>query len=183
MLENEPSNHGGKIMKAVMVCSEGPDETLALGEMLAKWLRPGDTVNLVGDLGVGKTVLVKGIATGLGIDPATVTSPTFALIHEYTGSVPLYHFDAYRLKRPEEWEDLGYEEYLRGQGISVVEWGDLVQVYLPPQHLEIEIKRVTETKRQIWFRAVGQHFDLAIDELGRELSHAGLGDRYCYGNR
>lgn len=170
-------------MKAVMVCSKEPGETLALGQMLAGMLKSGDTVNLIGDLGVGKTVLVKGIAAGLGIDPSTVTSPTFALIHEYTGSVPLYHFDAYRLKRPEEWEDLGYEEYLRGQGISVVEWGDLVEIYLPPEHLEIEIERVAEMKRQIWLRAIGHRFELVIDELRRELSHAGLGDRYCYGNR
>lgn len=185
MLENDPSNHGGKAMKVLSIYTQGPNETLALGQRIAKWLRPGDTVNLIGELGAGKTVLVKGIAAGLGIDPATVTSPTFSLIHEYTGSMSLFHFDAYRLQRPEEWEDLGYEEYFRGNGISVVEWGDLVEAYLPTEYLEIEINRVTMSgdRREIQIRAVGHRFDPVLKELGRELEHADLGDRYSYGNR
>ncbi|NMB11749.1 MAG: tRNA (adenosine(37)-N6)-threonylcarbamoyltransferase complex ATPase subunit type 1 TsaE [Firmicutes bacterium] len=172
-------------MKALTVLTQGPSETLALGRRIARWLKPGDTVNLVGELGVGKTVLAKGIAAGLGIDPATVTSPTFSLIHEYTGSMPLFHFDAYRLQRLEEWEDLGYEEYFRGNGVSVVEWGDLVEVYLPTEYLEIEINRETVPgdKRAIQIKAVGCRFDPVVRELGRELEHAGLGDRYSYGNR
>jgi tRNA threonylcarbamoyladenosine biosynthesis protein TsaE len=171
-------------MKSLIVSTSSPEETLALGRLLARWLRPGDTLNLTGDLGAGKTVLVKGIAAGLGIDPAGVTSPTFALIHEYTGDVPLYHFDAYRLRQPEEWENLGYEEYLRGSGISVVEWGDLVEPYLPAQHLEVQIERDTvhETGRSIEFKAFGQRFQQVVQELGKELQHAHFSYRYCCGN-
>jgi len=185
MLENDPSVHGGKAMKALTVLTQGPSETLALGRRIARWLKPGDTVNLVGELGVGKTVLAKGIAAGLGIDPATVTSPTFSLIHEYTGSMPLFHFDAYRLQRLEEWEDLGYEEYFRGNGVSVVEWGDLVEVYLPTEYLEIEISTaaIPGDKRRFELRAVGCRFDSVIRGLGKELDNAGLGDRYCYRDR
>ena len=172
-------------MKGLTVLTTGPSETMALGQLIAQLLKPGDTINLVGELGAGKTVLVKGVASGLGIDPTTVTSPTFALIHEYTGSIPLYHFDAYRLQRPEEWEDLGSEEYFRGSGISVVEWGNLVEAYLPPEYLEIEINRVEVPgdERRIQLRATGRRFDSVIGELGKELQHADLGDRYCGGNR
>ena len=172
-------------MKALIVSTNSPEETLVLGRMLARWLEPGDTINLVGDLGAGKTVLVKGIASGFGIDPASVTSPTFALIHEYTGDVPLFHFDAYRLKQPEEWENLGYEEYLRGSGISVVEWGGLVEPYLPSEYLEVQIEReeAQENGRTIEFRPIGRRFHQVIQELGKELQHAHFSYRYCDNDR
>jgi len=172
-------------MKSLIVSTYSPEETLALGRMLARWLEPGDAINLVGDLGAGKTVLVKGIASGLGIDPALVTSPTFALIHEYTGDVPVFHFDAYRLKHPEEWENLGYEEYLRGSGISVVEWGDLVEPYLPSEYLEVQIKREEAQRdgRIVEFRPMGQRFQRVIQELGKELQHADFSYRYCDNDR
>ncbi|NLA59139.1 MAG: tRNA (adenosine(37)-N6)-threonylcarbamoyltransferase complex ATPase subunit type 1 TsaE [Firmicutes bacterium] len=172
-------------MKSLIVSTYSPEETLALGRMLARWLEPGDAINLVGDLGAGKTVLVKGIASGLGIDPALVTSPTFSLIHEYTGDVPVFHFDAYRLKHPEEWENLGYEEYLRGSGISVVEWGDLVEPYLPSEYLEVQIKREEAQRdgRIVEFRPMGQRFQRVIQELGKELQHADFSYRYCDNDR
>ncbi|HHV94296.1 MAG TPA: tRNA (adenosine(37)-N6)-threonylcarbamoyltransferase complex ATPase subunit type 1 TsaE [Firmicutes bacterium] len=172
-------------MKALIVSTSSPEETMDLGRRLARWLSPGDTVNLVGDLGAGKTVFVKGMAAGLGIDPARVTSPTFALIHEYTGDVPLFHFDTYRLKHPEEWENLGYEEYLRGSGISVVEWGDLVEPYLPSEYLQVKIERdgTQENKRTVEFRPIGRRFQDVIQELGKELQHADTGYRYRYDDR
>ncbi|NLY30494.1 MAG: tRNA (adenosine(37)-N6)-threonylcarbamoyltransferase complex ATPase subunit type 1 TsaE [Firmicutes bacterium] len=129
--------------------------------------------------------MVKGIASGFGIDPASVTSPTFALIHEYTGDVPLFHFDAYRLKQPEEWENLGYEEYLRRSGISVVEWGGLVEPYLPSEYLEVQIEReeAQENGRTIEFRPIGRRFHQVIQELGKELQHADFSYRYCDNDR
>ena len=98
------------------------EETLSVGRRIGRFLTPGMILGLCGDLGAGKTCLVKGIAEGLGIAPETVTSPTFTLVAEhYRGRVPLYHIDLYRLEGLEG-EELGYEEYLFGQGVTVIEW-------------------------------------------------------------
>ena len=98
------------------------EETVALGRQIGRLLTPGTILGLCGDLGTGKTCLVKGIADGLGIAPETITSPTFTLVAEhYTGRVPLYHIDLYRLEGVED-EELGYEEYLFGRGVAAIEW-------------------------------------------------------------
>lgn len=111
------------------------------GQALAKWLQPGDLVNLNGTLGAGKTLFVKGIGQGSGIDPRAVTSPTFSIINEYEGTqFPLYHFDLYRLATDLDLEQIGYEEYFYGSGITVVEWGDLFRNHLPEQRLDISIE-------------------------------------------
>lgn len=99
--------------------------TRAVGEALAERLEPGDVVALSGELGAGKTVFVQGMARGLKIDSGVlVTSPSFVILHEYPGPVPLYHFDFYRLESVEEVVSLGYEEYFEGEGICAVEWAD-----------------------------------------------------------
>ncbi|NLJ84817.1 MAG: tRNA (adenosine(37)-N6)-threonylcarbamoyltransferase complex ATPase subunit type 1 TsaE [Firmicutes bacterium] len=172
-------------MRSLTVWSNGPGETQALGCILSQWLSGGDVISLVGDLGAGKTIFVKGIAAGLGINDSVVTSPTFSLIHEYTGRVPLYHFDAYRLERQEEWEDLGYEEYFRGSGISVVEWGNLVADYFPKEYLQVELKResVPDDRRQITFTPVGDRYRQLLRQLEKEVEHADFGDRYIHGHR
>ena len=109
-----------------------PAETAALGARLARDAAPGEVWALVGDLGAGKTHFVQGIAAGLGA-PAGVTSPTFTLVHEYTGGrLPLFHFDLYRLRSAEEALDLGWEEYLDVGGLVVVEWADRFSALLPP---------------------------------------------------
>lgn len=100
-----------------------PDETQALAARLARLLRPGDVVVLSGDLGAGKTTFVKGLALGLGIDPAEVVSPTFTLINEYPGEIWLFHFDLYRLEDGRELAELGFDEYLERGGICAIEWG------------------------------------------------------------
>ena len=98
------------------------EETMSLGRQIGRLLAPGMILGLCGDLGTGKTCLVKGIADGLGLAPETITSPTFTLVAEhYRGRVPLYHVDLYRLEGMEG-EDLGYEEYLFGHGVTVIEW-------------------------------------------------------------
>jgi tRNA threonylcarbamoyladenosine biosynthesis protein TsaE len=100
------------------------EETVAVGRDLASRLRPGDVLLLLGDLGAGKTVFVKGVAEGLGIDPREVTSPTFTLIQEYRGGrLPLYHVDLYRL-RSMEVDDLGLEELTASGGVTAIEWPD-----------------------------------------------------------
>ena len=109
-----------------------PGDTLALGRRLAAHLAPGDVVALYGDLGAGKTHLVKGLAAGLGLDPDDVASPTFVLVHEYPTEPPLYHFDAYRAERPADFTRIGFEEYAAGDGICVVEWPERIEPLLPP---------------------------------------------------
>ena len=142
--------------------STSPSQTMELGQTLAQALLPGDLLNLSGTLGAGKTLLVKGIGAGLGIDPGIVTSPTFAIINEYEGTpFPLYHFDLYRLESDLELEQVGYEEYFYGQGITVVEWGDLFRHFLPEYRLDINLASLGSEERQLTVEGQGQR--------GREL--------------
>ncbi|HKM43454.1 MAG TPA: tRNA (adenosine(37)-N6)-threonylcarbamoyltransferase complex ATPase subunit type 1 TsaE [Limnochordia bacterium] len=145
-----------------IVKSASPTQTVEIGQLLAKSLLPGDLVNLNGTLGAGKTLLVKGIGQGLGIDPSIVTSPTFAIINEYEGTTfPLYHFDLYRLENDLDLEQVGFEEYFFGAGITVVEWGDLFQHYLPDNRLDITLESLGPQERQLLVVGEG--------ERGREL--------------
>ena len=114
------------------------DETIAFGERLGSLLGPNDVVALRGDLGAGKTTLTRGIALGLGLD-ADVHSPTFNLIHEHSGPLPLYHIDLYRLETEQDIETLGIEEYLYGGGVSVIEWAERMAGLLPAASVNIEI--------------------------------------------
>ena len=102
---------------------------------------PGTVFCLTGDLGAGKTTLTKGIAKALGVTEA-VTSPTFTIVQEYdSGSLPLYHFDVYRVSDPEELFELGFEEYLHGKGVCIIEWADLIRDLLPAKRIEVSIDR------------------------------------------
>ncbi len=113
------------------IISRSAEETYRAGYAEGERVRAGDVLALVGDLGAGKTQWVKGLAAGLGSD-ATVTSPTFTLIHEYEGGrAPLYHLDCYRLERAEELLGIGLDEYLDGRGVVVIEWGDKFGELLP----------------------------------------------------
>ena len=114
-------------------------ETEAFGRSLAEKACAGTVIALEGDLGVGKTSLTKAIAAGLGVTE-TITSPTFNIVKEYkSGRLPLYHFDVYRIADPEELYELGYEEYFCGEGVSVVEWADLVEDFLPEDAIRIRL--------------------------------------------
>ena len=141
------------------------NETIALGERMAAYLRPGDVVVLNGDLGAGKTTFTKGIAKGLGIKEI-IKSPTFTIIHEYQdGRIPLYHMDAYRLENGGA-EDLGLDEYFDGDGVSVVEWAQFAEDELPDEFLAITFKRTDdESKRILTFDPRGQHFQQMVDQL------------------
>ena len=164
-------------MDVLKCVSNSPEKTLALGESIAPALWPGAVVSLEGDLGAGKTVFVKGVARGLGIDPATVMSPTFSLLNEYQAPTPLFHFDAYRITRPEEWEDIGYEDYFRGQGISIVEWGNLIQQYLPRAYLKITIDRgLQPNERIIVFHDEGGGYSGVLARLQREMQSGDFRD-------
>ena len=123
-----------------------PDATRSFGHRLASLLFPGAVVALVGPLGAGKTQLVRAVAEGLGIaDSRVVSSPTFVLIQEYEARLPIYHFDAYRLRTEVEFIDLGAHEYFEGSGVCLVEWADRVEASLPEQFLKITIAPTGET--------------------------------------
>ncbi len=121
-----------------------PEETAAFGRRLGEQAKPGDVYALVGDLGVGKTVFIQGIASGLGIlEP--VCSPTFTIVQVYeSGRIPLYHFDVYRIGDIEEMEEIGYEDYFYGRGLAMIEWADLVTELLPSRHTVITIEKDLE---------------------------------------
>ena len=122
-------------------CSNGAEETEALGEALARTLRPGSVVAFTGDLGAGKTAFVRGLARGLGIGDR-VTSPTFTIVNEYEGGrLPLFHFDMYRLGSEEELFDIGWEDYLRRGGICAVEWSEHIAGALEPETIRVELRR------------------------------------------
>jgi tRNA threonylcarbamoyladenosine biosynthesis protein TsaE len=125
------------------------EETRAWGKELAGRLKPGDCLLLVGELGAGKTTLVQGIAEGLGIDPKEVISPTFVLIREYGGKIPLYHVDAYRIKSTAELIEVGIEEYFHGPGIVVIEWGEKVRGIAPAEAIEIQLEILEGDHRRI----------------------------------
>jgi tRNA threonylcarbamoyladenosine biosynthesis protein TsaE len=132
------------------------DATADLGRQLATVLEPGAVVALVGDLGAGKTRLVKAIAVGLGIPAESVNSPTFTLVQEYPGPVPLRHCDTYRLRDPGEFLDLGLDELLAPDGIALIEWADRVMHLLPRDLLRIEIRIVSPTAREFVITATGK---------------------------
>ena len=121
-----------------------PEETFAFGEELGKNARPGQVFTLIGDLGVGKTVLTQGIAKGLGIDEA-ICSPTFTIVQEYhTGRMPFYHFDVYRIGCVEEMDEIGFDDYVYGEGLTMIEWANLIEEILPDHFWQIMIEKDLE---------------------------------------
>jgi tRNA threonylcarbamoyladenosine biosynthesis protein TsaE len=145
-----------------------PAESLALGNCLGKLLRPGEVICLTGDLGAGKTLLVQGIAAAVKI-PSPITSPTFTIVNVYEGTYTLYHFDLYRLEHPEELVDIGYYEYLNGDGIVVIEWPDKFPEELPKRHLWIEICRGKEADERCFLvTAHGDDYDRICEELKKK---------------
>jgi tRNA threonylcarbamoyladenosine biosynthesis protein TsaE len=133
-------------------------ETDAFGRRLASVLFPGAVVALVGPLGAGKTHLVRAIAIGLDANPSLVSSPTFVLIQEYDARLPIYHFDAYRLKTEAEFADLGVHEYFEGNGVCLVEWADKVETCLPKEILTIRIVVTGPESRRLEISAQGDKY-------------------------
>lgn len=129
--------------------SPSAEETRRIGIQIAAELKPGDCLVLVGELGVGKTTLVQGLAQGLGVS-AIVRSPTFVLMHEYHGKIPLYHFDAYRIKNLDELREIGFEDTVRSEGITVIEWGEKAAQLLPAGCWRVSIEFLPDRKRRIY---------------------------------
>jgi tRNA threonylcarbamoyladenosine biosynthesis protein TsaE len=131
------------------------DETDRLGRALARAAPPGAVLGLVGPLGAGKTRLARAVAVALGVEAGAVSSPTYVLIHEYEGRLPVFHFDAYRVGGPEPFEALGVSEYWDAGGVCLVEWADLVAPSLPPRTWWLTLEPTGETSRRVVFAGPG----------------------------
>ena len=142
-----------------------PQATEHLAACLASQLRAGDVIALRGDLGAGKTTFVRGLARALGVPPAHVTSPTFTLLHEHgNGRLPLFHWDVYRLPGPAALADLGWDEYLSANGVTIVEWADRIEAALPAERLDVFFVEAANA---------AAHYD------AREITFTGHGPRWA----
>lgn len=146
--------------------AETPEDTRAVGAAIAGCLRPGDAVALTGELGAGKTTFVQGAARALGVTEPVV-SPTFTLVREYPGRVPVVHVDVYRLDRLQDVLDLGVEEVAE-EGVLFVEWGDVIEGLLPRDHLVVELSSGDDVRRVV-VRAVGGSWAERWEPLARAL--------------
>ena len=132
------------MVEITVIESYSPEETGKLGRKLGENAKPGEVYTLIGDLGVGKTVLTQGIADGLGITEA-ICSPTFTIVQVYDeGRIPFYHFDVYRIGDIEEMDEIGYEDYFYGDGLCMIEWANLIEEILPDTYKEITIEKDLE---------------------------------------
>lgn len=156
-------------MAEIVLGTRAPGETREVGAAIAEVLLPGDVVSLTGDLGAGKTTLVQGAAAALEVTEQ-VTSPSFVLLREYRGRMPIYHVDVYRLDRVQEVLDLGFEDLLDPQGVVFVEWGDAIEGLLPDSHLEVELRVGEEdVEREVVVRARGRGWAERWDRLDGAL--------------
>ena len=152
-------------MTDLHLISRSPADTLALGERIGKAVEAGDLLALYGGLGAGKTVLVKGIVRGLGGDPDRVTSPTFVLMVRHEARLPLFHFDAYRLRDSRDMLEIGAEEVFYGDGVTVVEWAERVQDILPSDRLDVHVDVIAESERQVRLLATGPRSAALLSRL------------------
>lgn len=142
-------------MKEYEFIANNPDETHDFAKVLGQKLQPGDVIALEGDLGAGKTTFTKGLAEGLEVRK-TVNSPTFTIIKEYQGRLPLYHMDVYRVE--DSFEDLGFDEYFEGEGVTVVEWAHLIKEQLPEHLLTVYIFHDGEQSRKLVIKPIGPRY-------------------------
>ncbi|MCC5893549.1 tRNA (adenosine(37)-N6)-threonylcarbamoyltransferase complex ATPase subunit type 1 TsaE [Exiguobacterium sp.] len=137
-------------------------ETQAVAEKLATLVKAGTVITLNGDLGAGKTTFTQGFGKGLGVK-RNVNSPTFTIMKQYQGRLPLYHMDVYRLE--DTGDDIGLEEYIGGDGVAIVEWSDLIESSLPVERLAITIERIGDEERQLTFVPIGETYETLVKEV------------------
>jgi tRNA threonylcarbamoyladenosine biosynthesis protein TsaE len=145
--------------------SKSPEETAGIGEHLARYAQKGDIICFFGDLGSGKTTLIKGIAKGLKISPQKVSSPTFVLMNAYQGRLPLFHFDLYRLEDAREISTIGCDEFLYDDGVSVIEWADRLGTFFPEEYLRVDLKHRKLDERVIRVSAKGERYQSIVDKI------------------
>lgn len=151
------------------IITSRPEQTWRIGQLLGSLLGSGDLVCLYGDLGSGKTNFSYGIAQGLEVQEQYITSPTFTLVNEYQGRVPFYHIDLYRLTGPEDLENIGFDEYMDSDGVTVIEWAEKAEDALPEQCLSVYLSYVDEQSREVGFLAEGERYEKILEELRKEL--------------
>lgn len=151
----------------MLLHSKSPEQTVVFGEKLGQLLIPGCLVYLSGDLGAGKTNFAQGVIKGLGVEQP-VTSPTYTIVNEYQGRYPVYHFDVYRLNHWTDLEDLGYEDYFYGRGVTIIEWADSIAPILPPEGIWIKLSSLfqegSEEERVIEVWSEGEQTKKMIEE-------------------
>lgn len=149
-------------MSTLTITTNSPEKTIALGRFLGERFQGGEVLAIEGDLGTGKTHLIKGIASGVGAEQMDqVNSPTFVLVNEYQGRLDMFHIDAYRLDRIEDFEQLGFDDFLYPGAVVLIEWADKVKPILADmQTIDLHLKHVSDTKRCITIENAPEYLDL-----------------------
>ncbi|MHC4268809.1 MAG: tRNA (adenosine(37)-N6)-threonylcarbamoyltransferase complex ATPase subunit type 1 TsaE [Planctomycetota bacterium] len=155
---------------SVKIKTEGSEQTIEFGNLIGSLLKVGDVVALIGQLGAGKTYITKGIAEGQGVkDRKVVSSPSYVIVKQYLGKIPIYHFDAYRLKSPDEMYDIDCVGFFWGNGVSIIEWADKVMECLPDDFIKITIETVGETSRDIHVSYKGERYGNFMKEMKEKI--------------
>ena len=149
----------------VKIYLENEEKTREIGSKLGELLTPKSVICLIGDLGAGKTTMTQSLARALGVDDY-ITSPTFTIVNEYEGRMPLYHFDVYRIGSSEEMYDIGFDEYIDGDGVCIIEWANLIEDILPDEYLYIEMN-YRETGREMILTPKGEKYEEIVKELSK----------------
>lgn len=150
----------------MVIQTKSTSETIRIGRSIGKYLRPGDVVALVGELGIGKTQFIKGLASGVGIGrPTYISSPSFTLINEYPGRVPFYHLDLFRLEQEKEAEELGLEDYFQRRGIIAIEWADKIPSLLPKEMLLVHFTFTGTNTRTLKITGKGTQYLNLVDQI------------------
>ena len=147
----------------VKIYLDGEEQTKEIGYRLGKLLTPGSVICLIGDLGAGKTTMTQSLAKAIGVDDY-ITSPTFTIVNEYEGNMPLYHFDVYRIGSSDEMYDIGYDEYINSDGLCIIEWANLIEDILPNEYLDIELI-YKDMGREMILKPVGEKYKKIVEEL------------------
>ncbi|MBN9388065.1 MAG: tRNA (adenosine(37)-N6)-threonylcarbamoyltransferase complex ATPase subunit type 1 TsaE [Chloroflexi bacterium] len=168
--EARPSTPPSAIVDFV---SHSVAQTQRCGSQLAQQLGPGTVILLEGDLGAGKTTFTKGLAQGLGVE-GYVNSPTFTLVNEYEGRLPVYHLDCYRLENGREALDFGIEEYLYGEGVTVIEWPERIREIWPSSYIRVTLSYLNETKRSLRVEPVGPEYVGLMQEFKKSAFGSSL---------
>ncbi|AUN15799.1 P-loop ATPases [[Clostridium] sordellii] len=147
----------------VKIYLENEEQTKDIGYKLGQMVTPKSVICLIGDLGAGKTTMTQSLAKALEVDDY-ITSPTFTIVNEYEGRIPLYHFDVYRIGSSDEMYDIGFDEYIDGDGVCIIEWANLIEDILPNEYLYIEMN-YKETGREMILTPKGEKYEEIVKEL------------------